>query len=106
MLDFGRLNRYNFNCIAMSRLAFLRAGGAHIYIDEDDDTYNEPLLAVLMDWGGLHESRVCESSRNAKAFWQENQYRQACPEGFGRPAGGVCTLVWCDECVGRPNSSL
>lgn len=36
----------------MSCLAFLRGGGAYICIDGDDDTYNEPLLAVLMDWGG------------------------------------------------------
>lgn len=90
----------------MSRLAFLRGGGAYIYIDEEDDTYNEPLLAVLMDWGGLHESRARESSRNTKAFWQENQYRKACPEVFDCPAGSVRAHVWRDECVGRSSGSL
>lgn len=52
----------------MSCLAFLRGGG-HIFASMGTThIYSEPLLAVLMDWGGLHESRVCESSRNAKAF--------------------------------------
>ena len=89
----------------MASLAFLR-GGAYICIDGDDDTYiMSRFLPSSWIGEGLHESRVCESSRNAKAFWQENQYRQACPEGFGRPAGHVFPLVWCDERVGRSNGS-
>lgn len=46
----------------MSCLAFLR-GGAYICIDGDDDTYNEPLLAVLMDLGRAFMNRACARAR-------------------------------------------
>ena len=47
----------------MSCLAFLRGGGAYICIDGDDDTYNEPLLAVLMDLGRAFMNRACARAR-------------------------------------------
>ena len=48
----------------MSRLAFLRGGGAYICIDGDDThIYSEPLLAVLMDLGRAFMNRVCARAR-------------------------------------------